>query len=43
MEIATFDLNGDVVKRKAENDAGVLTKDLAGIVGSSSKITGASH
>ena len=39
MEIATFDLNGDVVKRKAENDAGVLTKDLAGIVSSSPKIT----
>ncbi len=37
-EIASFDTNGDIGKRKAENDTGVLTNGLPGIVSEGSRI-----
>lgn len=39
LEMASFDTNGDIIKRKAETDTGILTKGLPDIVSESSRIT----
>ena len=38
-EIASFHTNGDIGKRKAENDTGVLTNGVPDIVSESHRIT----